>query len=134
MTDWTQPDPNAHAHWVELGREIGAICTIDNCERTHSANGLCRQHYDDAKNPQRIQRRALAIVERERRAHGNVPIDDVEWLLECDPLMTAAVMAPRFDVSPNGLQRALQRAGRRDLLDRLARDAELAGHNVSRAS
>jgi hypothetical protein len=63
-----------------------------------------------------------------------VHVDDVEWLLECHPLMTAAQMAPRFGVQPASLRKALERADRQDLLDRLARNAELAGHNVSRAS
>ena len=134
MTDWTQPDPDAAIHWRDLGREIGAICTYEDCAKPHRANGYCLNHYLDRRDPNRIQRRALMLVSRERAIHGAVPMDDVEWLLECDPRMTAHQMAPRFDISVGGLRAACKRAGRFDLLDRLVRNAELAGHNVSRAS
>ena len=107
MSDWTKPDPKAIERRMELGNEL----------RAHAA-----------------ARRAARLVARERAIHGAVPMDDVEWLLECDPRMTAHQMAPRFEISVGGLRAACKRAGRFDLLDRLVRNAELAGHNVSRAS
>ena len=107
MADWTKPDPSALDHRIELSRELFAISE---------------------------DKRRARIVARERAVHGAVPMDDVEWLLECDPRMTAHQMAPRFDISVGGLRAACKRAGRFDLLDRLVRNAELAGHNVSRAS
>ena len=125
MTDWTQPDPEAHQHWLTLGREIGAICTTDDCERPHRARGMCSFHYEDWKHPGRAARRNRDVVTLERRTHGAVPIDDVEWLLECHPLMTAAEMAPRFEVKADSVSMAIRRAGRQDLLARLARNAEL---------
>lgn len=63
-----------------------------------------------------------------------VHVDDVEWLLECHPTATMAELAPRFGVTPSGLQKALRNEDRRDLLDLLARNAALAGHSVSRAA
>lgn len=123
MTDWTQPDPNAAEHWRDMGREIGAVCTIGECDLLHHARGMCRAHYMGVK-----------IINAERRRHGHVPVDDVEWLLECHPLMTTMEMAPRFEVSMDGLRTALRRAGRQDLVDRLTRNAAVAGAHVRVAS
>lgn len=61
-----------------------------------------------------------------------VHVDDVEWLLECNPTLTTQQLAPRFGVHPDTVRRSLSRAGRQDLLDRLTRNAEIAGHNVRR--
>lgn len=132
MTDWTQPDPDALQHWRELAVDLGHIvCTVGDCNEPHTARGMCRDHYDEWRRPNLTQYRALRIVEHERKLHGAVPIEDVEWLLECHPTMTAHQMAPRFNVKPESVRRAASRAGRTDLLDRLARNAELAGHNVT---
>ncbi|NUO36536.1 MAG: hypothetical protein HOQ27_15920 [Dermatophilaceae bacterium] len=54
--------------------------------------------------------------------------EDVEWVLKHEPLTTAARLADRLGYADSdGVYAALRRAGRRDLLDRLARNAELAG-------
>lgn len=56
-------------------------------------------------------------------------IEDLEWLLEHDPLATAQHLAHRLGFrDANGIQVALRRAGRTDLLDQLNRNAEIAGH------
>ena len=99
MTDWTKPDADAMDHRMELGNELSA----------HAAS-----------------RRAARLIARERAVHGAVPMDDVEWLLECHPLMTAKQMAPRFEISANGLYAAIKRAERWDLLAILDRNVELA--------
>lgn len=117
--DWTKPHPDAPANWLTLGRALGDFCTEPGCPRRHHAQGLCHRHYH-----------AMQVVERERRVHGYVPIDDVEWLLECDPRMTAAQLAPRFDVQPASVIRALHRAGRGDLVAQLNRNARLAGASI----
>lgn len=51
--------------------------------------------------------------------------EDVEWLLEQDSLATAQQLADRLHIGVDGIQKACRRAGRRDLLDRLTRNARL---------
>jgi transcriptional regulator with XRE-family HTH domain len=51
--------------------------------------------------------------------------EDVEWLLEDQPLATARHIADRLHVTKDALQVALRRAGRHDLLAQLARNARL---------
>lgn len=55
-----------------------------------------------------------------------VHIEDIEWLLQHDPLMTAQYLAHRLGVTTGAVQTAIHRAGRRDLTDRLVRNADLA--------
>jgi hypothetical protein len=57
-----------------------------------------------------------------RRIH----VEDIEFLLADDPLVTAQQLAERFRCSRDGIQQACRRAGRPDLLARLARNAEVA--------
>lgn len=63
-------------------------------------------------------------------------VDDVTWYLrEVDALATAEHLAHRFGYADrSGIQNALVRAGQpgRDLLARLARNADLAGHSNRR--
>ena len=130
MTDWTKPDPDALQHWRDLAVDIGhVICTIGDCDKPHRTDGMCYQHYLEMRLPQSRRDRLVAL---ERKRHGFVPVDDVEWLLDCHPRMTVGEMAPRFDVQTDAIRAALKRAGRTDLLDRRARNAELAGHSVRR--
>lgn len=61
--------------------------------------------------------------------------EDVAWLLEQDPTATADQIAHRLGYADrSGVQNALapDRANRPDLLDQLARNAELAGHSGGR--
>ena len=64
----------------------------------------------------------------------HLSVDDIDWFLEQEPTATAARVAERFGVKSDAVQQCARRAHRPDLLDRLVRNAELAGHNVSRAS
>ena len=60
-------------------------------------------------------------------------VENVEWLLtEIDTIATVDQIAHRLGISVSGVQRALTRDGRRDLLDQLLRNAELAGHSGGR--
>jgi hypothetical protein len=55
--------------------------------------------------------------------------EDVEFILDTDRLATTAQVAARLGYrTKSGLQKALE--ARPDLLDRLARNAELAGFSV----
>jgi transcriptional regulator with XRE-family HTH domain len=54
-------------------------------------------------------------------------IEDVEFLLDDQPLATSQQIADRLHVSKDTVQQACRRAGRTDLLERLARNAELRG-------
>jgi hypothetical protein len=57
--------------------------------------------------------------------------EDVEFLLESDPTCLPQHIAHRLGFADkNGLQVSLTRAGRTDLLDKLARNSALAGHGV----
>ena len=51
--------------------------------------------------------------------------EDTEWILDDDPTLTARHIAHRLGVTVSGVQVALKRAGRPDLLDRLARNDAL---------
>ena len=51
--------------------------------------------------------------------------EDTEWILDDDPTLTARHIAHRLDVTVNTLRITLKRAGRPDLLDRLARNDAL---------
>jgi hypothetical protein len=66
----------------------------------------------------------------ERRATGGSGrlrehvVEDVAWLLEQHPHITVRAIAERLGYrDQSGIQHALRRAGRRDLLERLARNA-----------
>ena len=56
-----------------------------------------------------------------------VHLEDIEWLLEDQPMATAAQLADRLGVTKDAVQQACRRADRTDLVDRLARNAELRG-------
>ena len=72
-------------------------------------------------------RRKGAADPKRRRLPAEVA-EDVEWLLEQHPYITTRALAQRLGYADNsGVQVALERAGRRDLLARLARNAETAG-------
>lgn len=58
---------------------------------------------------------------------SRVHVDDVEWLMECHPTIITSHLAARFQITADGLQQALRRAGRQDLIDRLTRNVDLAG-------
>lgn len=51
--------------------------------------------------------------------------EDTDWLLQHDPTLTARHIAHRLGVTVNSLRITLRRAGRPDLLDRLARNDAL---------
>lgn len=55
-----------------------------------------------------------------------VTIENVEWVLECEPYATTRRLADRPHLSMDVIQQTLKRAGRRDLLDRLARNHRIA--------
>lgn len=56
-------------------------------------------------------------------------LEDLQFLLHHEPTATADYLAQRLGFADrSGIQNALARAGRRDLLDQLARNATLAGH------
>lgn len=55
-----------------------------------------------------------------------VHIDDLEHLLTFDPLATAQNLADRLGVTKDAIQQACRRHERQDLLDLLARNADLA--------
>ena len=60
---------------------------------------------------------------------------EVEHLLGFDPSATADRLAQRLGYRDgSGIQNALRRAQRRDLLDRLARNTELTGHSNRRSA
>ena len=65
---------------------------------------------------------------------GHLSVDDIDWFLDLEPTATAARVAERFGLRSDAVQQCARRAHRQDLLDRLVRNAELAGHNVRRAS
>lgn len=77
----------------------------------------------------------LAGAPTGRRSRDDVA-NDVEWFLsDVDSLGTCEQVAHRFGFGTvDAIQHALARAGRQDLLDRLSRNAELAGHAVTRRS
>ena len=56
-----------------------------------------------------------------------VHLEDIEWLLEDQPLATAHWLADRLGVTKDAIQQACRRADRTDLVDRLARNARLEG-------
>lgn len=59
--------------------------------------------------------------------------EDVEFILDTDRLATTRQVAARLGYrAHSGLTNALKAAGRDDLRDRLARNAALAGHHVTR--
>ena len=66
-----------------------------------------------------------------RRPHGGIGIpsdvlvENVQWLLSFDAVTTQAA-ADRFGLEPAALKRALERAGRQDLRDRLTRNSQEA--------
>lgn len=62
-----------------------------------------------------------------RRLH----VEDVEFLLDHDPTLTAWHVGARLGVTQDGVTTALRRAGRRDLLDRLARATLIAREGVA---
>lgn len=56
-----------------------------------------------------------------------VVAEDVEFILETEPLITTKNLASRLGYrGPDGVRNALKRAGRADLLAQLARNAEVA--------
>lgn len=59
---------------------------------------------------------------RRKRVH----LDDIEFLLGTEPMATVQWLADRLTVDRSTIQGALARAGRTDLLQRLARNAEVA--------
>lgn len=38
-------DPHAAQHWQTLGKAIGAVCRIKDCEAHSDALGMCQAHY-----------------------------------------------------------------------------------------
>lgn len=76
---------------------------------------------------------APVVLEQTVRVGGGRPVDevveDIEWLLKHDPLITASELARRLGyVDRSAIQNALRadRGNRPDLLARLARNAEVA--------
>jgi WhiB family redox-sensing transcriptional regulator len=57
--------------------------------------------------------------------------DNVAFVLEQLPMATAREVGERLGLERDAILRAITRAGRFDLRDRLNRNAELAGHNVT---
>ncbi|HEY1178253.1 MAG TPA: hypothetical protein VGF17_19025 [Phytomonospora sp.] len=77
---------------------------------------------DPAARPDRA-----ALRRRQRRTPADLA-EDVEDILSHNPLTTATEIAERLGYADNsGVQNGLERAGRPDLLARLARNAQLAG-------
>lgn len=73
------------------------------------------------------------VLQQTQRTGGGRPIDelveDIEWLLGHDPLITSAELAERLGYADrSAIQNALRadRGNRPDLLERLARNAEVA--------
>lgn len=65
-------------------------------------------------------------VSAPRRSNADTA-EDVEWILTWHPWTTADILAERLGYrDPSGLQIALKRAGRGDLLEKLARNAQVA--------
>lgn len=56
-----------------------------------------------------------------------VYLEDIEFILDDQPLATAAAIAERLGVTKDAVQVACRRAERHDLVERLARNAELRG-------
>lgn len=54
-------------------------------------------------------------------------VEDIEFLLDDEPLATAARLGDRLRVTGDAIQQACRRGDRLDLLERLARNAELRG-------
>lgn len=60
-----------------------------------------------------------------RGARRNL-VENIAWYLEMEPGTTTAGLALRFHMTGNGIEVALRRAGRQDILDRLARNRRAA--------
>lgn len=56
------PDLDADLHWIELGRELGDICTA--CDEQTVGRGLCQNHY---RRHLRAYRNEAARINRENR-------------------------------------------------------------------
>ncbi len=66
-------------------------------------------------------------TEQQKRLGGKqIHVDDIEWVLEAEPLATAQRVGDRLGVGRDSIQQACRRAGRKDLLDLLSRNARLA--------
>ena len=71
-------------------------------------------------------RRDMRTVVVHRRTSADVA-EDVEWILRWDPWQTRGRIAERLGYRDvGGLDMALKRANRRDLIDQLNRNAEVA--------
>lgn len=111
---------------ARTGYERGAA---DRARRHAAARGwlppLCWDD-DDLDDPD-VHPDAAALRRTDRRTPAELA-EDVEDILSHNPLTTATEIAERLGYADNsGVQNGLERAGRPDLLARLARNAELAG-------
>ena len=70
--------------------------------------------------------------QRDLRKRSTFHLDDIAEHLTHNPATTTAQLATRFGIQPNTITTRLARAGRTDLLDRLAHNATLAGHGNGR--
>jgi transcriptional regulator with XRE-family HTH domain len=70
---------------------------------------------------------ATPHLEAEQRPGGKqLHVEDIEWLLDDEPLATAQRLADRLAVTKDAIQQACRHGQRTDLLDQLRRNAELA--------
>lgn len=97
------------------------VARCPHCVKHHDRNHVCT-HCGAQPGQRRPKVSASDVAE------------DVEFLLETSPLMTVQQIADRLRFSDrSGVQVALKRAGRQDLLERLVRNTEIAGQPTPRS-
>lgn len=99
------------AHWSADGwKHAGAcsrLCTMPDCDKPHSAKGLCKTHHTRLRrygDPQQASRNPLVI-------------EDIEWMVETGEHLYGAVKRTGRTVA--ALEKGLDRAGRMDLFYKL---------------
>jgi hypothetical protein len=113
--------PDAPTRW-----HAGAITRSLRYARTHGWPPPMAWDDDTLDDPQ-------ATPDTGDTGSRGATVENVEWLLtEIDPVATVDQVAHRLGISVSGVQWALTRDGRRDLLDQLLRNADLAGKPTNR--
>jgi hypothetical protein len=56
------PDIDADRHWIDMGREVGAVCRA--CDEPSAAQALCQNHY---RRHLRATRNEAARINRQNR-------------------------------------------------------------------
>ncbi len=125
---WDQA-PTADNRWFDAG-----ISHAKTAARRHGWVVPLAWDEDTIDDPEAVPNLGHTSARRAGRPVEDL-VEDAEWfLLEVDAMATADQVAHRLHIGKEAMQRALRRAGRLDLLERLNRNTELAGHGVRRSA